>query len=172
MTRSEIESIAEETLRENNVYSVPVDIDRLVKRLNLTKEETEFGEDISGVLVVKNQQGAIGYNSTHPLVRQRFTIAHEIAHFLVHVRNNQSQLFIDRYIAWRDPSSSTGNDHEEVEANRLGAALLMPGKLVREQIEKNGLDLDDESDISSLAGIFKVSAAAMTNRLISLRLLR
>jgi Zn-dependent peptidase ImmA (M78 family) len=32
------------------------------------------------MLVVKGERGAIGYNSAHARVRQRFTISHEIAH--------------------------------------------------------------------------------------------
>jgi Zn-dependent peptidase ImmA (M78 family) len=35
----------------------------------------------------------------------------------------------------------TGNDKQEVEANRFGAALLMPGSLAGKEIRKHGLDL-------------------------------
>jgi len=38
-----------------------------------------------------------------------------------------------------------------VEANAFGAALLMPARLVREEIKKHDLDLDDEDDLSALA---------------------
>jgi Zn-dependent peptidase ImmA (M78 family) len=78
-------------------------------------------------------------------VRQRFTIAHEIAHYLHHSkRSPQSQLFIDRTVTFRrDEVSSTGDDREEVEANQLGAALLMPRELLQLEIKKHDLDLDD-----------------------------
>ena len=126
------------------------------------------------MLVVEGDRGAIGYNSTHALVRQRFTIAHELAHYLLHVKKNRkSQLFIDRHLTFRrDGYSSGGVDHEEVEANQLGAALLMPKSLVQQEVKRNDLDLDDEEAISFLAKRFHVSAAAMTNRLSNLRLLR
>jgi Zn-dependent peptidase ImmA (M78 family) len=82
-------------------------------------------------------------------------------------------LFIDRTVTFRrDEVSSTGDDREEVEANQLGAALLMPRELVQLEIKKHDLDLDDEDAISFLAKRFQVSVAAMTNRLINLRLLR
>jgi Zn-dependent peptidase ImmA (M78 family) len=92
----------------------------------------------------------------------------------LHLKKNlQSQLFIDRYVAFRrDDHSSTGNDREEVEANRFGAALLMPESLLREEIRKHDLDLDDEDALSFLAKRFHVSLAAMTNRLSNLELLR
>lgn len=174
MTKQELEQRAEQTLRQTDTYRVPVAIEVLAHRLKLTTDAASLGDNISGLLVVENGRGAIGYNSDHAPVRQRFTVAHEIAHYLLHVKvNRQSQLFIDRYVAFRsDAVSSTGNDRDEVEANRLGAALLMPESLLREQIKKHDLDLDDEEAVTLLAKQFHVSTIAMTNRLTSLGLLR
>jgi Zn-dependent peptidase ImmA (M78 family) len=126
------------------------------------------------MLVVKGDRGAIGYNSAHARVRQRFTISHEIAHYLLHAkRGGKAQLFIDRHVTYRrDENSSTGVDHEEVEANQLGAALLMPKSLVQDEIRRQDLNLDDEDAISLLAKRFQVSTAAMSNRLVNLRMLR
>jgi hypothetical protein len=56
-----------------------------------------------------------------------------------------------------------------VEANQLGAALLMPRRLVQQEIRNNELNLDDEDAISFLA---KRANAAMTNRLENLGILR
>jgi Zn-dependent peptidase ImmA (M78 family) len=80
--------------------------------------------------------------------------------------------FIDRYVAFRDDESSAGSDGEEVEANAFGAALLMPARLVREEIKKHDLDLDDEDDLSALARKFNVSTSAISYRLVNLGLLR
>ena len=174
MTKQELEQRAEQTLRQTDTYRVPVAIEVLAHRMKLTTEAAALGDNISGLLVVENGRGAIGFNSDHAPVRQRFTVAHEIAHYLLHVKvNRQSQLFIDRYVAFRsDAVSSTGNDRDEVEANRLGAALLMPESLLREQIKKHGLDLDDDDAVTLLAKQFNVSTIAMTNRLTSLGFLR
>jgi Zn-dependent peptidase ImmA (M78 family) len=126
------------------------------------------------MLIIRGERGAIGYNSTHARVRQRFTISHEIAHFLLHAkRGEKPQLFIDRYVALRrDANSSTGADRDEVEANQLGAALLMLRWLVQQEIRNNELNLDDEDAISFRAKRFQVSNAAMTNRLANLGILR
>jgi len=72
----------------------------------------------------------------------------------------------------RDENSATGVDRDEVEANQLGAALLMPRGLVQQEIHRHDLNLDDEKAISLLAKRFHVSAAAMSNRLANLRMLR
>lgn len=174
MNRENLETRAEKTLRDTDTYRVPIAIDIVAQRLNLTMEAAALGENVSGMLIVKGERGAIGYNSAHARVRQRFTISHEIAHYLLHAKKSQkAQLFIDRHVTFRrDENSSTGVDHDEVEANQLGAALLMPRGLVHQEIQKHDLNLDDEEAISLLAKRFHVSTAAMSNRLVNLRMLR
>lgn len=174
MIKEKLEEKAERTLRETDTYRIPIAIEVLAHRLNLAIQSEALGENVAGMLVVEGDRGAIGYNSTHALVRQRFTIAHEISHYLLHIKKNRkSQLFIDRHLTFRrDGYSSGGVDYQEVEANQLGAALLMPRSLVRQEIKKNDLDLDDEEAITFLAKRFHVSAAAITNRLSNLGMLR
>jgi len=169
----QIERRAEHLLRESKAWHIPVPIDRVVQDLGLKTESTVLGDDISGLLVVEKGRGAIGYNSTHARVRQRFTIAHEVGHYVLHVKSSsQTRLFIDRYVAFRDEESSEGSDREEVEANAFGAALLMPESLLREEIRKHDLDLDDDDDLAALAKQFNVSTSAMSYRLVNLGLLR
>ncbi|MDB5082646.1 MAG: hypothetical protein JWP00_4570 [Chloroflexi bacterium] len=174
MSKQNTEELAEQSLRNSGMYRVPVAIEVLANKLNLTTQAAELGDNVSGVLVVENGRGAIAYNSDHAVVRQRFTIAHEIAHYLLHVeKNREPQLFIDKYVAFRsDTDSSSGSEQDEVDANKLGAALLIPGTLVLEQIKKHQLDLDDDEDVTLLAKQFQVSVIAMTHRLTNLRLLR
>lgn len=174
MTSQSVDQHAEEILRQTAAYKVPVPIELVAHRLNLTTEASALGDSVSGMLVVEDDRGAIGYNSSHARVRQRFTVAHEIAHFVLHLKKNRrSQLFIDPFVIFRrDDNSRAGNDREEVEANRLGAALLMPAGLLRKEIRKHGLDLDDEDALGFLAKRFRVSTVAMTYRLNALGLLR
>jgi Zn-dependent peptidase ImmA (M78 family) len=175
MSRQDHEIRAEQTLRSTGTFRVPVAIDVVAHRLGLTMEAAELGESASGMLVVEGGRGAICYNATHAAVRQRFTISHEIAHYLLHVKKSsrKSRLFIDRGVSFRrDENSSTGDAKEEVEANQLGAALLMPRSLVNLEVKRHDLDLDDEDAICLLAKRFHVSTAAMTHRLANLGLIR
>ena len=81
-------------------------------------------------------------------------------------------MFIDKQITCRrDEQSSTGMDSDEIEANKLGAALLMPRGLVQQEIRAHDLDLDDNEAIEVLAKKFQVSTVAMSNRLQNLRML-
>ena len=71
-----------------------------------------------------------------------------------------------------DESLSASDDRKEVEANQLGAALLMPKGLVQEEIRRHDLDLDDDEAIRLLAKEFNVSEPAIAIRLVNLRMLR
>jgi Zn-dependent peptidase ImmA (M78 family) len=88
------------------------------------------------------------------------------------VKGKQPHLFIDKSVYRRDDESSTGNDHQEVEANKFAAALLMPTELVRLEVQKSRFDLDDEDAIAALARRFNVSTATMSFRLGNVGLLR
>ena len=91
-----------------STYRVPVPIHLLAQRLNLTLEAAALGDKVSGMLVVEGDQGAIGYNSAHARVRQRFTISHEIAHYLLHARRSgKAQLFIDKQVTYRRDDQSS-----------------------------------------------------------------
>ncbi len=171
MTHISFEHKAERLLAECDALRAPVPIDNVVRHLDLLTQARPLAE-VSGLLVVENGRGLIGYNASHSTVRQRFTIAHEIGHYVLHAKNKAQSLFVDKHVFRRDEGSSTGLDQQEVEANKFAAALLMPEALVRAEIAKQQLDLDDEDDVSNLARRFNVSAAAMSFRLKNLQLLR
>lgn len=51
-----------------------------------------FEGELAGMLVRGDGQIVIGVNSLHPLNRQRFTIAHECGHLLLH----KGEFHVDR----------------------------------------------------------------------------
>jgi Zn-dependent peptidase ImmA (M78 family) len=167
--RSELETSARDLLRRTASYRIPVPIHEVADGLGLQVEAASLGNGVSGVLVVENGRGTIGYNSDDPLVRQRFTVAHEIAHFVLH--QTEAQLFIDRHfraVYRRDLGSTSGEDPREVQANRFAAALLMPEELVLAEVNGVDFDLGDEQALKTLAESFQVSAQAMSLRLANL----
>ena len=118
--------------------------------------------------------GVIGVNSSHSVTRQRFTIAHEIGHFLLHT---DEDVHIDekRPIGRRDDLSGQAVDACEIEANQFAAELLMPESLVREFVRNLGSNHPEtsvEDAIEELARTFRVSQLAMTYRLTNLRIVR
>lgn len=165
-----VEKQAANVLKKTGVEAAPVPIHLVAQRLGLIVESVQLGDEVSGVLVIDGEAGVIGYNASHPGVRQRFTIAHEIGHYLLH--RTDSSLFIDQryFMAFRDQRSSDGSDPREREANAFAACLLMPSQLVRRELEHQSFDLADEEGLQALAETFQVSAQAMAIRLSNLGL--
>jgi Zn-dependent peptidase ImmA (M78 family) len=66
---------------------------------------------------------------------QRFTIAHELGHRALHPGH---ELILDVPVRFnmRDGTSGTATDLEEIEANAYAAALLIPARMIREQISQ------------------------------------
>lgn len=90
--------------------------------------------------------------------RQRFTLAHEIAHFLLH-RSLIGAGVVDDTM-YRSGLSS----RREVEANRLAADLCMPRELI-DKHRREFMHLDDDELVSEMAKRFRVSKPAMQIRL-------
>lgn len=165
-----IEEKATSVLLRANCTAAPVDVVAISKALNIKLEEFDLEDEISGLFVVKQGKAHIGYNKHHADVRQRFTVAHEIGHFILH--SKETVLFVDREeekILYRNMASSSGEYQKEREANAFAAALLMPKNLLIKEIQ--GLKLKGALLVPSLTKKFKVSEEAMTIRLTNLGLI-
>ena len=166
-----LEERARSTLFEADVFRLPVPLELLAHRLGILIQKVLLGDDVSGVLVVSGDHGVIGVNQNQSTVRQRFTVAHEIGHFVLH--RDQAELFIDKtYVAFRSSETGFSQDRSEIQANQFAAALLMPEELVQEKLGNKVLDMADAEIIEDLAGEFGVSSQAMTFRLENLGMLQ
>ena len=133
-------------------------------------ETTDFGDEISGLLVREGMRAIIGVNATQALTRQRFTVAHELGHYLLHPHGRDLYVDKDFVVHFRDSNSSKGFDSQEVEANHFAAELLMPNDRVVREFVENQFDIDDEAALRRLAAAFDVSPIAMAIRLTTLGL--
>lgn len=170
MTQTQIKRKVEEALKKLNVSSAPINVKAIAESYGIKISEREIENDISGFLVrnTKNHDTVIGVNLAHPKNRQRFTIAHELGHYLLH---DGDELHIDGQFAigFRDDKSSEGTYAIEREANFFAAELLMPEKFLREDVANmDSLYLCDDSQLQELATKYGVSSTAMTYRLINL----
>jgi len=100
-------------------------------------------------------------------VRQRFTIAHELGHLLLH---DGVPIRIDRNfrVNWRKGSGVNASNVEEIEANFFAASLLMPKSMLTTANRLDHFDVEDDAEIVRLARLFRVSTQAMTFRLAEL----
>lgn len=173
MLNKRIEKITIQILDEYNINELPVPVNEIAVKRGLEIKAYDLGEDVSGVLVIKDGLGFIGYNPTESKVRQRFTVAHELGHYELHNKQNESALFVDKEfkVEFRNQDSSTGEMVREREANAFAAALLMPEKLLIKEIKNHHFELSDDNNLQELAKLFNVSLSAMTFRLMNLKLL-
>ncbi|HMJ71394.1 MAG TPA: ImmA/IrrE family metallo-endopeptidase [Cyclobacteriaceae bacterium] len=165
------ENAAKNLLQRKDIRRGPVDVLKIAKEEGLEVKEYDLG-DVSGVLHINKNKGIIGYNPKHSSVRQRFTVAHELGHYILH--RHTDDIFVDNnfhQVHFRDDQSSTGEVVKELEANAFAAALLMPEDLIKQEVENHHFDLADESAFIDLAKLFKVSVQAMTYRISNLNLL-
>ena len=142
-----------------------INLEDLSRKLGIEINYKSFDNEISGCLIRKDNKAIIGVNSKHTPTRQRFTIAHEIGHFQLH---QGEPVHVDKIrVNFRDKSSETATNAEEIEANTFAAELLMPTDLINRDIQENELSID-EGIIETLAKRYEVSPLAMTLRLINL----
>lgn len=153
-------------LRKGLEDVIPVPLEQIAKREGVGVKYGALEGDISGFLFWKKGKAVIGINAFHAPTRQRFTLAHELAHFAL---KHHGEFFVDRQvIIYRDSTSSDGVDIMEREANGFAAELLMPEDKLMEELNKTDLDLEDEEMIQELADKFGVSKQAMTYRIVNL----
>lgn len=174
-TTNEISVTADDLLRRANAFSVPVNVELVARNTGVQLHKEALDDEVSGMLVVKENAKHIVVNAAHHENRQRFTIAHELGHLLLH-HGSGDQLFVDTKLVVYQRAGvpkasaytsleSTTTPEQEREANLFAAGLLMPEPLLREFIDSRQLDIADEFDISLLASAFKVSEQAMSIRL-------
>ena len=108
---------------------------------------------VSGLLVVPRRE--LWTHAGEPHVRRRFTIAHEIAHWVCHRDGRPPRCDLTADAPQRDP--------REREANTYAAELLMPAGAVRAARA-------ELADLRALAARFAVSDEAMAWRLFNLAL--
>jgi Zn-dependent peptidase ImmA (M78 family) len=173
-SKRSIEEQARELLDELDIHAIPVPLDKIARALGARVSYSPLDEELSGMVYIKDSVAIIGVNSLHHPHRQRFTLAHEIAHLHLHREEISRSVHVDKRFAEtmlrRDHRSSTGTDEKEIEANQFAAALLMPMEKLMEALEEAELDVEDEQALDALARRFKVSKATLQYRVRNLAL--
>lgn len=149
------------------IKSPPVPVDKLAKALGVRVEYNPFDDELSGMAFLRDGRPVIGVNSQHHPNRQRFTIAHELGHIVLHRTHLETAIMIDksRNFMPRDPISAQGTNPLEVQANAFASELLLPRKLVLEALSERAGDLNDDEYLIGLAKRFRVSLTAFQFRL-------
>ncbi len=172
--RKYVRTLVERILNVNGIDKPPVPVENLVATLGADLRYEPANDDLSGFLIrdpKKNQRAIIGVNLNHATNRKRFTVAHELGHFLMH---QGDMVHVDRFnavfqVKLRSEEASKGTDIEEIEANLFAAELLMPASFLKLDLDSmQPQDIEDEEALRKLASIYEVSLQALTFRLVYL----
>lgn len=138
--------------QKRGIQIEPLDLNAVAKELSVKIEYINFeNSEISGKLYNKEGKWIIEVNKKHAQVRQRFTIAHELAHLVLHRNMNSS---FEDAIFFR----SDDNNAKERQANLFASELLLPKKIFFEKIKSF------DGDIQKIAEYFKVSTMVVRLR--------
>lgn len=180
-TRTRAVRAARRLLAKESIRSPAVPVEELASRFAYVIRE-KLPREVSGMLVPlptgsAQREWVIVVNAANALVRQRFTIAHELGHALLH-RFAAPHADTSFKVRFRDATSSKGNTREEIEANQFAAELLMPAHLLLTELERiQGeitFDYVEEMDakatklLAKLARKFEVSVQALSFRIANL----
>lgn len=144
--------------------SSPIDVEGLIRALGIPLEKTiDLPDEVLG-LVVPNGDGELKIivSKKGHYFRQRFTMAHELGHVLMHRdllakgTNDTAAFRSTNTAAFYNPLILPSH---ETQANRFAANLLMPADLIRSEWPLH------DPRLKEMAKAFQVSPAAMKIRL-------
>jgi Zn-dependent peptidase ImmA (M78 family) len=170
---SEIQDAARERAREvladYGSVMAPVPVEKVIKRRNIRVQFSPLDQELSGMALVKDGVAVIGVNALHHPNRQRFTMAHELGHHIMHRAHIEGTVHVDKGFAIlrRDTLAAQGTDRMEIEANAFASELLIPRDLLEPVIGAGDIDLDDVDRLQAIAKKFKVSLSALQYRLLA-----
>lgn len=158
--RDVISQIANTLLLDYNVFQIYTRIVELANLLGLNVIPATFKDDgIAGLLKFEDNKFNIYVNEYQSVNRQRFTIAHEIGHYILH----RDYVVEQKINVFYRKDFDNFSDTIEQQANLFAASILMPEKVIKNLLQTYTID-----DISN---ILKVSRQAVNIRLISLGLI-
>lgn len=144
---------------------IPVPIEDLCRQLDIQDIAALETEGFEGALLTDTARssGVILVNQQAPRQRRRFTIAHELGHFLIasHIPDAQGRFLCSRADLMRATAKEADRRARmEVEANRFASLVLIPPPALRLELRsRNGADLQH---IPHLGRIFDVSKEAIS----------
>jgi len=155
--------VAQKLLADIDAKNPPININQILTNLGIKLLPYHFPEKISAVLLKEGHMIVVGVNESHHPNRQRFSIAHEIGHYMLgHYRD----IYVDDAAISEGQFDVSENEHSKVqeqEANHFASELLMPSAMLKQDFQKI-------SNIDEIAKLYKVSKDALWIKLLKLKL--
>ncbi|TGN59057.1 ImmA/IrrE family metallo-endopeptidase [Paracoccus liaowanqingii] len=153
-------SLRERQSIEPYLKQKPVPLGRIAQALGLQVLVSSLPAGVSGKIEKTGDNFTIRLNRNESRERQRFTLAHEIAHFLLHKDILQRTGEIEDTVLYR----SGQPQRIEFEANRLAADLIMPDEGIESDLRRLQTRFTEEA-FDAVASEWQVSKAALEIKL-------
>lgn len=151
-------SVCERTFKGEVKY--PVDLNRIAEEFNLPIYYEKLDDNLAGCFIAEDKGAAIVLNNNDAVVRQRFTLAHELGHFISYKIQEKTGKIFDE----RSTLAGLGTDPEEIFANKFAAELLMPKDEFMNKFKEFKNNHHDLECLDYLAKHFNVSRQAIEIR--------
>ena len=168
---NEMPEVAQMILDRLGIEEVPIPIVAIMKSLNFQVVAGELKDEISGIIgidddVAKNFKSSkvIAINNKDNVGHQRFTMAHELAHYLFDFDVSNQIVYYNTYNTFED------ENEEERRANYFAANLLMPEKKFKKEFDNVVIKNNLYVTVEKLSQIFQVSGEAVRRRISELSL--
>lgn len=161
----------EKIISKNQVAAAPIPVVAIARNLGFSVYKMKFKDrNIAGIMAdaaipvspFREKRVMVINREDYP-TRQNFTVAHEIAHFVLHCSSSNN--FYERYM--HDVDKDQKSDVEKM-ADSFAANLLMPERMVREYISTFPSTATLAELVFGITDKFFVSAKAANRRLIEL----
>jgi Zn-dependent peptidase ImmA (M78 family) len=137
---------------------LPIDPVAISLKLGIKAVQMALPENVSGAIIKEQGKDAvIVVDRNDSNNRKRFTVAHELGHYIYRVFSNENNEEFE-WIDFRGEHSKTGEIKEEIFANNFAANLLMPSDMVKKYYSET-------KNVLLLANKFGVSIESMIIRL-------
>jgi|GEM_PF-741146 len=160
VNKDEILGLAED-LREATGY---IDVIKLANEVGIDVYATSGGPEFNAEISYENNGFSILVNEDHVETRRRFSIAHELGHYVLDRDLLLKHGTLDRSNVYQD----TDEKKREQQADTLAAEILMPAAAVKSFVADKGLGKQsrfESETLADMADCFRVSRPMAITRL-------
>jgi len=156
MDENVVVSRARKLLKDAGIETAPVDVDALALHLGFKVSRVQLSDGEAGNTFERRGQKYICVNEKDSVVRQRFTILHEIAHHVLELPSLHGEK-----VPGDELERFTGRPQEEIACDVFAAECLVPWKLIQPLAEDMNFTL---VHLAELAERFQASRSCIASK--------
>lgn len=149
-------SRARKLLKDTGINTAPVDVEALALHLGFKVSRVELPDGEAGNTFERRGQKHIWVNEKDSVVRQRFTILHEIAHHVLELPSKHGEK-----VPADELERFTGRHQEEISCDIFAAECLVPWAMIQPLAEEKDFTLEH---LAELADHFQASRSCIASK--------